>query len=53
MTAHAVTIALLLAFPWSLVGVILLGTATASARRWLDNCQWCPSRHHKLRGPGR
>ena len=41
MTAYSVTIGLLLAFPWTLVGVILLGAAAASARRWLDNCHWC------------
>jgi len=46
MTAPSVTIGLLLAFPWTLVGVILLGTAASSARRWLDNCQWCPIRRH-------
>jgi hypothetical protein len=53
MTAHSVTIGLLLALPWTLVGGILLGTAARHAHRWLDNCQWCPIRHHRLRGPGR
>ena len=53
MTAHLVTIGLLLAFPWTLVGVILLGTAASSARRWLDNCQWCPIRRHQTRLSGR
>ncbi len=35
MTAHDVLIGLLLAFPWSLVGLIILGSAQDLARRWL------------------
>jgi hypothetical protein len=53
MTAYSVTIGLLLAFPWTLVGMILLGTAASSAKRWLDNCRWCPIRHHKTGVSGR
>jgi hypothetical protein len=35
MTAHGVVIGLLLAFPWSLVGLLILGSAQDAARRWL------------------
>jgi hypothetical protein len=44
MTIHSISIGLLLAFPWSLVGVIFLGSAGATIRRWLDRCQWCRPR---------
>jgi hypothetical protein len=40
MTIYSVSIGLLLALPWCLVGVIFLGTATATIRRWLESCQW-------------
>jgi hypothetical protein len=41
MTTYTVTIGLLLAFPWALAGMILLGSPTAAVRRWLAACQWC------------
>jgi hypothetical protein len=53
MTPYSLTIGLLLAFPWGLVTVVLLGTAAKSARRWLDNCQWCGARSGKTGSPGR
>lgn len=53
MTPHSMTIGLLLALPWILVGVIFLGTAASSARRWLDHCQWCRVRSGRTRASGR
>lgn len=32
------TIGVLLALPWGLVGIILLGSALG---HWLERCQWC------------
>lgn len=41
MSIHSVIVGLLLAFPWALVGVILLGSAAPAVRRWLKACRWC------------
>jgi hypothetical protein len=41
MTIYGITIALLLAFPWALLGVILLGSAAGAVRRRLHGCRSC------------
>ena len=36
MTAYSIVIGLLLAFPWALVGLTVLGAAPGTVERWLE-----------------
>jgi len=46
MTRYLLTMGLLLALPWGLAGVVILGSAAAAVRRWVaaraDRDESCP-----------
>ncbi len=49
MTAYGIVISLLLAFPWALVGLTVLGAAPSAVGRWLERRR----RPQPVRKPGR
>jgi hypothetical protein len=43
MSLHDITVGMLVALPWALVVVVVVGSGTAALRRWIERCRWCKS----------